>query len=167
MQSVTAPIQKSKDCVGLFTRKRTVEKNRAAVSETSIATSKLNDNTTQMSVPTVGNKSLSSYEYATKLGPSDSLITSLSWVCLCCLNWCLLGPIIPPCHCCHSNRKPQERRRLWILLSMSSHLRRPTKGPDPAGPAQPRPVHLHPMLGSCQLHTQELLPPRLPPHFSF
>lgn len=41
-------------------------------SETSLATSKLNDNTTQMSVPIVGNKSLSSYECVAKLGPSDS-----------------------------------------------------------------------------------------------
>lgn len=48
-----------------------------------------------MSVPIVGNKSLSSYECAAKLGPSDSLITSLSWVCLCCLNCCLLGLNIP------------------------------------------------------------------------
>lgn len=47
-----------------------------------------------MSVPFVDNKSLSAYKCAAKLGPSDSLITSFSWVCLCCLNCCLLGPNI-------------------------------------------------------------------------
>lgn len=131
-----------------------------------MATSKLNDNATQMSVPTAGNKSRSSYEYATKLGPSDSLITSLSWVCLCSLNWCLLGPIIPPCHCCRSNRKPQARKRLWILLSMSPHLRRPTKGPSPAGQLSPVRSIYTPCLDSVSF-TEEPLPPgcHLIPHF--
>lgn len=54
-----------------------------------------------MSVPIVGNNNNNKGRAATseqpKLGPSDSLITSLSWVCLCCLNCCLLGsPHNPP-----------------------------------------------------------------------
>lgn len=124
--------------------KECVRRHGAGVFEnrgTSFATSKLNDNTTQMSVPIVGNKSLSSYDCAAKLGPSDSLITSLSWVCLCCLNCCLLGPNIPPLPPLPGKQKATTAlRRLWIRLSMSPHLHRPTERANPAGRPSPRPV---------------------------
>lgn len=114
-------------------------------SETSLATSKLNDNTTQMSVPIVRNKSLSSYKCAAKLGPSDSLITSLSWVCLCCLNCCLLGPNIP--HATVATATESHKRAKKAFGSYSACLLIRTarqKGPSPAGRLSPRPVHLRP-----------------------
>lgn len=91
--------------------KRVWETNRAGAFETArrpFATSKSNDNTTQMSVLIVGNKSLSSYKCAAKLGPSDSLITYLSWVCLCCLNCCLLGPNIPGATATESHKRAKK-----------------------------------------------------------
>lgn len=142
--------------------KECVRRHGAGVFEnrgTSFATSKLNDNTTQMSVPIVGNKSLSSYDCAAKLGPSDSLITSLSWVCLCCLNCCLLGPNIPPL--ATVARETESHNRAEKALDPTQHVSSsapPDRKGQPSGPAKPSsgPINT-PMLRSCQP----------PPHSSF
>ena len=133
------------------------EKNGAGVFQTEEHPSPramLNDNTTQMSVPIVGNKSLSSYDCATKLGPSDSLITSLSWVCLGCLNGCLLGPNHPPPPPLLPGKQKATTalRRLWIRHSMSPHLHRPTERANPAGRPSPRPVPSTPQCSGPVSH---------------
>ena len=132
------------------------EKNGAGVFQTEEHPSPramLNDNTTQMSVPIVGNKSLSSYDCATKLGPSDSLITSLSWVCLCCPNCCLPGPTTPPPPATVAG-ETESHNRAEKALDPTQHVSSsapPDRKGQPSGPAKPSsgPIYT-PMLRSCQ-----------------
>lgn len=113
-------------------------------------------------------KSLNSYECAAKLGPSDSLITSLSWVCLCCLNCCRLGPNIPPVPLLPRQQKATRAlRRLWNALSMSPHPLRPTKRAKPSRLAQPPSGPSTPPCSDPVNSTEEPLHPgrHLIPHF--
>lgn len=88
-----------------------------------------NDNTTQMSVAIVDNKSTSSLECASTPGPSDSLITTLSRVCL-------LPKLLPawtrqpPLSLLLRQRKAAiTPRRLWIWIS--TYPREQTKRSEP------------------------------------
>lgn len=120
-----------------------------------------------MSVPIVGNKSLSSNECAAKLGPSDSLITSLSWVCLCCLNCCLPGPNIPRATVARATESHKRAKKALDPTQHVSSCAPPDKKgrAQQAGSAPARPFY-GPMLGSCQRH-RGVLTPGPPPHSSF
>lgn len=120
-----------------------------------------------MSVPFVGNKSLSTYECAAKLGPSDSLITSLSWVCLCCLNCCLLGPNIPRATVATATESHKHAKEALDPTQHVSSCAQPNKkGRAQRASSAPAWSIYGPMLGSCQLH-RGAITPRPAPHSSF
>lgn len=91
---------------------------------------------TQMSVPVVGNKSTNSYECAAMPGPSDLLITCLSWICLSpkllpARTWCPQVPLLL--------RQQKSHNRTGAALDVKQHvsLRAHKKGTEPGGRAGP------------------------------